>query len=210
MKKAFRLFLLFAVWMVFAQESSAQTGTNALPVLISVDANLRSDNKVVISWTILAQVNTDYFDVERSNDGISWQSIAVVNADANAAIPATYTALDISPLKGSDFYKIRIKDLNGNISFTAIKNVRVNTSGGISLYPNPASNKVNISLGQFPHADWSVSIFNGLGQIMVQKKYTKNTTIVSLPVYNYPEGNYTVEITEGNFRQSNTLMINHK
>jgi hypothetical protein len=210
MKKAYQLFFLPAVWMALALPSPAQTRPNALPVLVNVDANLRSDNKVIVTWTMLAKVNTDYFDVEKSNDGVSWKSIATVKADDNAVIPTSYSVLDAFPLKGSNFYQVRIKDLNGNITFTVIKNVRVNASGGISLYPNPSTNQLNISLGEFPPADWSVSIINNLGQLMVQKKYSKNITVVSLPVYNYPEGNYIVQVAAGSSKQSNNLMITHK
>lgn len=200
---------LLPVLTAFTLNAPAQS-TNALPVLVSVAVNVTPGNKVVISWTMLAKVNTDYFDVERSRDGISWQSVAIIKADVNAVVPTTYTALDQSPLKGSAFYQVRIKDLNGTVTVTAIKTVWINGLASASLYPNPASQQVNILPGQLPHADWSVSIINSSGQLMVQKRYSKNTTLASLPVNAYAAGNYIVQIAEGSSLQSAQLMIHHQ
>jgi Secretion system C-terminal sorting domain len=164
---------------------------------------------VVVSWTMLAKINTDCFDVEKSNDGISWHSIATIKADNDTIVPFTYTSLDMSPLKGSNFYKVRIKDMNGNFTSTAIKTVWVNIPGSITIFPNPSSTQVNISLGQVAHSDWTISIINDLGQVIEQKKYNKSITTVKLVVNNYPAGNYTVEVIEDNSKQSNRLLINH-
>jgi len=209
MKKVYLLFLLPAVMIAFGKNSFAQATNGTLPVLINISANLTDGNKVAVSWTILQKVNTDCFDVEKSNDGISWRSIATVKPCNDSAVPFTYNMIDASPLKGSNLYRIRIKDVNGLIGLTVIKNVRVNATGRMSMYPNPSANLVNISLGQVPRSDWYITIVNHLGQVVVQKRYSKSTTMVSLPVNNYPAGNYTVEIREGDSRQSNALMINH-
>ncbi|MEP6749276.1 MAG: T9SS type A sorting domain-containing protein [Bacteroidota bacterium] len=208
MKKVYLLLMLAALMFSFSEKSTAQS-PGSLPGLVTISADIAAGNKVVVSWTMLAKVNTDLFDVEKSSDGINWRSIATVKSENDTIVPFTYTSLDMSPLKGSNFYKVRLKDMNGNFTSTAIKRVWVNASGSINIFPNPSSNLINISLGQVAHANWSISIINDLGQIIEYKKYNKNITAVKLAVNNYPAGNYTVEVIEDNFKQSNRLLINH-
>jgi len=196
--------------MGFAINSFAQLTAGSLPVvLVRFSADLTINKKVAVSWTTQQQINTDCFDVEKSNDGISWRCIATVKASGNAATPVAYTVLDLFPLRGSNFYRLRIKDLNNSFGYTITQKVHLNVLNRSIIYPNPSSNIVNISLGEVPRANWNLILINSGGQTIIQKKYNRYTTIVTLPVNNYPNGNYTLEITDGNSRQSNKLMINH-
>jgi hypothetical protein len=182
----------------------------ALPVVFgNFNASLMAGNKVGISWTTTQEINTDRFDIEKSNDGVSWQSIATIKATGNSAIPVSYSATDEAPLKGSNFYRIIIRDLDGKTSISVIKNVRLSTLGKVSVYPNPASNTVNISLSDIPRGEWSITVVNNNGQTVLQKKYSKSATTVSLPVSAYPNGNYTLEIADGAVKQHSKIMISH-
>jgi hypothetical protein len=209
MKNMYMLLLALVVCIAFAGKAFAQMAANSLPVLLTANANLTADNKIAVTWTILQKVRTDYFAVEKSNDGISWRTIATAKANNDTVVPFTYNTIDPFPLKGSNFYRICLKDMNGNLTFTAIKCVRVYTLGKINIYPNPSSGIVNIVLGQVPGSDWSITLINSTGQEVAQKKYTKSVTVISMPVHIYPTGNYILRISEGNLQQSNTLLIMH-
>jgi len=209
MKKVYLLLLTLIAITTFKQDAVAQAA-GALPVvLVGFSTNLTNNNKITISWTTQQEVNTDCFNVEKSNDGIAWNCIATVKATGNSAVPVTYNAEDMFPLKGSNFYRIAIKSQSGAIGRTITKNVRVSTPCSIAIYPNPSTNIVNISLGEIPPVDWSLSLVNSMGQIIFQKKYNRLLTTTSLAVNNYLNGNYILEINDGKSRHSNTLMINH-
>jgi hypothetical protein len=184
--------------------------TGALPVILtSFNASLTSGKQVTLSWTTEQEVNSDFFDVEKSVDAVNWNSIGTLKAAGSSSNPLTYNFVDNNPSKGSNFYRVRINDLDGKFVYTPVKNVRLNESGKISLFPNPSSDVLNISLGDAPAADWSVSLINYSGQMLIQKKFSKNTSTVSIPVYNYPSGNYLLRITDGKTIQTNKLMISH-
>ena len=210
MRKVYTLFLSLASIVGFASGSFAQATAGSLPVvLVGFNANLTTSKEIAISWTTQQQIITDCFDVEKSSDGNSWRTIVTVKSTGTSSIPVTYTTHDAFPLKGTNFYRVRIKSLNGDVGYTIIKIVRMTSPGRITIYPNPSVSIVNISLGEVPQGDWNLSFINNLGKVIVQKKYSRYTTTVSLPVGDYINGNYNLEITDGNFRQSNKLMINH-
>lgn len=182
-----------------------------LPVVLTgFEANLSNGNKVNISWTTAQEENSDHFTVEKSTDGIHWQTVAIVKAAGNSSLPVNYSASDATPSTGANMYRIAMVDLNGKTTYTIIRNVRLNALGHISLFPNPAADVMNISLGNVPAADWSLVIFNHVGQMVGKYKFSKNTTTASLPVNKYPTGNYAVEISDGNTKQTSSILISHK
>ncbi len=184
--------------------------TGALPVvLVGFNANLTAGNKVNIEWVTQQEISTDHFNIERSNDGSGWQTLATVKGSGFSSMPRTYTCSDAAPQNGINLYRLRMVDFDGNFGFSDIVNVRLNSMGKISLYPNPSVNVVTVSLGQAPAADWTVSIVSTSGQVMLQKKFSKDLTSVNLPVNMYPTGNYMVEITDGVSSQNSKLLIAH-
>ncbi len=198
-----------------AAANAAVTGfggfiTGSLPVVLtSFNANLTNANNVDISWTTQQEVNSDYFDIQKSSDGVKWLSIGTVKAAGYSSNPHSYAYTDNNPSSGANFYRVRINDLDGKFGFTPVRNVFMSTAGKMNIYPNPATDVLNISLGKTPTADWSVIVYNNSGQAMVNKKFNKNTTTVSLAINHYPAGNYTLRITDGNSVQSNRFVISH-
>jgi hypothetical protein len=209
MRKMAVLLLTLALVNLCAGKAFTQSASGSLPVvLVSFSADLTSKQKVALLWTTQQQVVTDYFFVERSSDGLSWIAIASIQSTGVSAKPVSYNFIDNLPLKGLNFYRIRIKSLDGTAGYTVIKSVHVST-GSMNVYPNPATNQVTISLAEQPHADsWSLTVINNRGQLLLQKKYNNDITTISLPINSYPAGNYTLVITDGNTRQSNKLVIN--
>ncbi len=183
----------------------------SLPVvLVGFAANLTSDNKVNIQWTTQQEINTDHFEIQRSNDGLNWDVLTTVKAAGYSSIPENYSCSDAAPQKGINFYQMRIIDLDGNYGFSPVVNVRLNTLGKVSLFPNPSVSSVTISLSQAPASDWTVSLVNISGQVMLRKQFSKDQTTVNLPVSSFPTGNYTVEIADGSSVQHAKLMITHQ
>lgn len=207
MRKLSFLPILFMI-MVASTELTAQSA-NALPVTISMNATLVNDNKVAIEWTLFARLTTEEYDVEKSNDGISWKSVCTVKCDSSLTLPFTYRSMDMFPLKGINFYRVRLKDYNGRLSVTPVKTVRVNAACDVVVYPNPAIDIVRVLPGQAPVTDWYISIINSKGQVILQKKYSKNIAGVELPVNNIPGGIYLLEVSNGNLKQVKRLLINH-
>lgn len=196
-----------------ALANSTSTGFQAasLPVvLVGFNANLASDNKVNIQWTTQQEISTDHFEIQRSSDGLSWQTIATVKASGYSALQKSYSIEDAAPQGGTNLYRLRMVDLDAKFGFSSVVNVRLSLLGKVSIFPNPTVNNVNISLGHAPAANWTLSLVNQIGQVVVRKTFGKETTTVSLPVSHFPTGNYSVEITDGVSSQSSKLMIAHQ
>lgn len=183
----------------------------SLPVSLgSFSANLAGSQKVGLSWTTLEEINTDHFDLQRSTDGGNWKTIATVKAAGNSTSAVTYNFTDITPAAGSNFYRLLMVDADGKSTISTVKAIRLSAIGKVSVYPNPASNVVSVSLGQVPRNEWHLTITNNNGQVVLNNRYSATTTVVNLPVSTYANGTYSVQIADGGDVQISKIVVSHR
>lgn len=117
------------------------------PVLFLGVSARQSGSGVSVQWSTAQEINSSSFDVERSADGnTNWSTIASVNAAGNSSTVKNYSAYDASPLDGSNFYRIKQYDIDGN--FTYSKTVMVTMSGSqtsVSVLANPFHNSLTVN-----------------------------------------------------------------
>jgi hypothetical protein len=136
-------------WMEFSEVTLALNAT-PLPIeLLSFSANCFEDG-VKLNWVTASESNSDYFEVERSRDGLNWSLISKIQAAGNSSQILTYEVDD----KGSKFiddilyYRLRQFDFDGHyknydiISINCLKN----SDSYITIYPNPSENSFSIIL----------------------------------------------------------------
>ena len=197
--------------------ASSSTGSLALGfslgslpvVLVGFNANLTTGNKVGITWSTQQEINTDRFEIERSNDGVGWQTMSTVKATGYSSTPRYYSGSDVSPRKGANLYRIRVIDFDGKNVISAIVNVMLSESAKINVFPNPSANSVYVSMNTTPTCAWGVSLVNSTGQIILQQLFPANRSTAIVPVSTLPNGVYTIEISYGAGVQSALLQVAH-
>ncbi|HMH22692.1 MAG TPA: T9SS type A sorting domain-containing protein [Puia sp.] len=169
-------------------------GSGTLPVHFTSFSAASEKGLVDLTWTTAQESNSDHFAVERSTDnGAHWQILGTVAAQGYSASPVNYSFSDQSPASGVNEYRLMEVDRDGNIGYSITKVVRTNLISGVSVYPNPATDYVNVSLGSEMTSGASIRLINQAGQTLAEKKLSGAAgTTVSLPVSNYPSGNYLI------------------
>ncbi|MBK7130998.1 MAG: hypothetical protein IPM74_18620 [Crocinitomicaceae bacterium] len=90
----------------------------SLPIeLISFTAEL-IEGVVDLKWQTASEEENDYFVVQRSIDGFTWESIAVVDGAGNSSVLLSYEAEDRIPYLGLSYYRLKQVDMNGAFSFS--------------------------------------------------------------------------------------------
>jgi len=109
--------------------------TMPLPVeLVSFAVQKNSATTVQISWTTLTEKNNQYFEVERSNDGIHFYTIGKLNGNGNSSIAHDYVFVDENPEEAINYYRLQQVDYDGKISLSPVKDVVFNTTS-FSILP---------------------------------------------------------------------------
>lgn len=121
-----------------------------LPVELTAFNASCDENKVLISWQTASESNNDYFEIERSEDGINFIPIdKVYSQNSNSTQPLNYTSEDRNPLKGKTYYRLKQVDKNKNFSFSSLVVTECKTTSTaplVSIFPNPASSVLTIDI----------------------------------------------------------------
>ena len=143
-----------------------------LPIdLLSFTAEV-NNNDIDLRWKTASEINNDYFTVERSQDGKTFEPIINVDGAGNSNQPINYFTIDKEPLQGISYYKLKQIDFNGEVSYSNIVSVNISKNlKEINLFPNPVSNDiVTLSVIGFNESDEiTMSIRNSLG-VLVYKR----------------------------------------
>lgn len=149
---------------------------------------------VKLDWVTTNEVNNAYFNVERSADGTSFESVAKVNANMNNTDRATYSYVDKAPSNGINFYRISQIDLDGKNYTTNIVSAKGNCNvvSPIELFPNPATEVVKVKGLSGTN---TVRLFNILGQQIMEE--TTTADVYPVKVSRLASGTYQVQVTKG-------------
>ena len=130
---------------VFAVLGFNDSAAFAYPVTwLSFIAN-KKDDGVLLDWeTAGEETNNNYFSVERSRDGQDFYDIGSVKSKGILSQTAEYDFTDVEPLNGENYYRIKQVDLNGNYTYTDVKNINFENASAITIYPNPSSSHINV------------------------------------------------------------------
>jgi hypothetical protein len=161
---------------------------NALPVKLQNFQVTLSEGAVAISWTTTEETNSQNFEVQRSYDAKNWTVIANVKALGNHVGPKLYNHVDTDVVKATNYYRLKMVDLDGKFAYSTIKSVQTKNAAKVVAYvfPNPASDKLYIS-AENKSGVKSVFIYTGDGKLALNAgKVTNNEiNIKSLPVGKY-------------------------
>ena len=179
-----------------------------LPItLTTFKANKINESDVKLDWNTSSEINSDYFAIERSQNGRDWTETGTVGAAGNSTVPLAYTFYDHVPelIKRSNdntlYYKLRMVDLDGKETYSDIRVVHLGKSysdHGFAIYPNPSTQFFNVDLTDTDatHGDLTLHVFDILGKRIIEKKVLGGG-IELLDMQGQPTGLYHVTITQG-------------
>jgi len=170
------------------------TAVNGAPVPV-IMANFGAsvvNKQVQLQWSTSSESNLDLFDIEYSTDGNSFTYAGTVQAQ-NAAAGAAYNFLHIANFNGFVFYRLKMKDDNGRLSYSGI--IKVELKGATAFVsPSVISNGV-IQINLPSEAYYAqVEVINSNGAVLVKRDIEGQTGRVQLSAAEYLPGVYMVRL----------------
>jgi hypothetical protein len=113
---------------------------------LDLDAHQQGSG-IAINWKTSQELNSDYFEVQRSADGnLAWSSIAKIAAAGNSQVIKAYSSFDASPVSGVNYYRVKQFDKDGKFKYSKIVSVKISTEKtAASVKINPFQNRLSVN-----------------------------------------------------------------
>jgi len=167
-------------------------GLAPLPIKLNgFSAQLNSDKTVTVKWKVDEQQDVVSYIVERSTDGITYSQTGVVFPSVTTD---SYSLIDPNPVTGKNYYRLRIKEMDGKLTYSQTVIVSLKAGIVVSLYPNPVIDKLTIQ--QFGTIQNKTAILaNQQGKVLQQ--ITINSLQQTVNMEKYAAGIYLLKLEDG-------------
>ncbi len=176
-----------------------------LPVTWQEFTLQKNGTSAVLKWSTAQESNTDKFFVERSIDGVHFNSIASMDAAGNTAASSQYTYQDDNPYPGVNFYRIRLMDRDGKFSYSATKSIQFDElqTRLVQLSPNPAKSTVSLYIAGNKTL-LNVKLVDATGRLI--HDFEMKADRLSIPVMQLSQGIYYIRIQGNNLNVMKKLV----
>ena len=152
---------------------------STLPVELTIFAGIKSGNDNQLNWTTDQEINSDRFELERSNDGVRFVKITTVNARGNTTTKTNYAYTDKNVSGNIQYYRLKMVDIDGTSAFSRIVVIKRDKLGLdiTSVSPNPFVDKLSVDISSETNGPAQLQIFNLSGTMVrsTQIKTVKGT-----------------------------------
>jgi hypothetical protein len=184
-----------------------------LPVeLVSFAANCDDNNTVSVNWTTASEHNSDYYTVEKSRDGISWNVLKTIPAAGNSTQLINYSVADASDISGTVYYRLTQVDIDGASKMYDIISTSCSSEKELALiaYPNPSNGQFTVKIENALGGKYDLAITDMQGKTIEEQSLDleTGTTVVKLNPVGLQPGVYLLQfMQDGNMLQQQKLVI---
>lgn len=168
-----------------------------LPVELTYFTATAAASSVQLYWQTASEFNTSHFELQRSEDGIHFYPVYVVEAAHFSDVLTDYQYEDRQPLE-EGYYRLMITDYDGTIQYSLIRSVKLAaeiTDIDIQLYPNPAQHAVHVSFSMQPPTG-ILQLYAVNGAMLEAYPVSPESRHVQLDISTISSGMYVLKYTD--------------
>jgi len=205
----------FSVTYLHCQASTLALSLKGFMVVAADPATLR------LSWTILNEQTGRSYEVEQGRDGQHFTTAGSLSSiEGNNGVADYRYAFSLpggpatAAVQGKWYFRLKMNDGHGGSSWSEVKEYTVAATGpggpgGLTLWPNPATDFVDIHFSGAASGNWQVDLFDAAGS-RVQSDLFLHVQATRLNFrHKLAAGSYFVRATEqqGTKSFTGTLLI---
>lgn len=139
---------------------------------------------VRFEWETASELNNDFFTIEFSIDAVEFAELTIIEGAGTSTEPQNYRYTDFSSHTGIIYYRLKQTDYDGNFSYSETVPVvfaehhEARTEDiKFVVYPNPATDHITISGGEYE----SISFVSANGAVLGREAAQGSHDITRLP-----------------------------
>lgn len=163
---------------------------------------------VKLTWSTASEENSDKYEVQRSVDGNSFETIGQVKAAGYSNSISSYNFNDLHPIKGISYYRLKQIDMNNSFEYSKTVVIHYTGQALFQIQPNPAKDDTEILYYAEPGEILFLNILDMKGNILYEEKLEGEEGInhKRIDLSEFPKGFYMVEL-KNNVRRHLSKLI---
>jgi hypothetical protein len=119
----------------------------ALPLVLLDFSGKQAPAGNLLQWKTAQEINTREFEIEWSDNGQRFSTIALRPAAGNSNATLQYSYLHAGNIDGDNYYRLKMVDMDGRSSYSPV--IRISNkpaSPGFTVFPNPVADVAQLSI----------------------------------------------------------------
>lgn len=153
-------------------------------------------NSALLEWKTASNSMMRFIDIEKSIDGTLFTKVASVDPrdDKN------YTYTDANFRAQNAYYRLNQTDIDGTSSYSPIIYLKYDNLGSLSVFPNPASDKIVVSHPKAVGTS-TLRIISSTGQNVYKSEISAVDSQTTIDIQDLSSGVYLVVLESGKDKQ---------
>jgi hypothetical protein len=170
--------------------------------LVRFQGNINKNNKVTLQWRVENNETTDQFEVQRSYNGIEFNTIGLVFASEKNGIE-DYMLYETITSFDKVMYRLKMIDKQNGVTYSKILVFQTKltmNNKDIKILGNPVNDKLTFNYTSYVSQVIDVKIYDMSGRILMSNKITslEGNNMISFPLASaFKPSIYLVEVNNG-------------
>ncbi|MFT6501550.1 MAG: hypothetical protein ACJASQ_001666 [Crocinitomicaceae bacterium] len=158
------------------------------------------NGNALLNWVTASELRNDYFLLERTSNGVDYETIGKVDGAGTSTGLNAYSFLDTNPISGISYYRLTQVDFDGasTTSWTVV--FSKDELLEFSLSPNPTSGVFTVTTTLSHEQDLVIEIRDLLGRVIESDVIldANGAVLKTYSIEEYPSGLYSVLVRTAN------------
>ncbi len=171
-----------------------------LPISLLSFSGYHNAGNNLLQWATSSEQNSNYFELQRSTDGINFIKASSIPAAGNSSTVKNYSYSDnITGINANIFYyRLMQVDISGQVKYSTIVKIRLSGKGfNVEASPNPFADQLRVQIDATQKENAVITLNSLDGKKLIQKtaSLNKGSNAVLLDKLGYlPGGIYLVTV----------------
>ena len=127
------------------------------------------NRQIILNWTTLSETDNDRFEVMRSTNGESWETIGIVKGKGNSSELVKYQFRDNpEEAEGQVYYRLKQVDYDGEFEYSPVLLVLLPAESvkDMTIYPNPLTAESRLKFFALEEGEIQNLVYSTNGQLI--------------------------------------------
>jgi hypothetical protein len=177
-----------------------------LPVELVTFSAMAMQDYIQLDWKTAAELNNEYFDIERSEDGKTFKAIGQVEGNGTTTIAIDYQYDDMEVEQNVNYYyRLKQVDTDGSFAYSNVETARIKSGKGeLLVYPNPVGNENELTVELFVNqTNTTIELIGMQGQLIrtYQLNQAGGWVNTTLDISELESGTYFLKSSDGQVKR---------